>query len=625
MYDQKNAFVEQYIDSVVENLKASNIPVSLDQRNRAIEMFKDSSKTVEEIKKEIDELVQQFIENYLEMMRKRQEYMEKMKMKKQSIDIQKLIDNKTLVCGRMVNEDGIVRFERVEPSQINTIPEDERAYATTSMGRAVFTIDDNGLIHNYKGVDSHLSTSEIGLVDLVSAKSIEYAPNKEQYKVSAIVFHDEKPEIRINGAAPLEDIEIEADINKKLADMGVKVPEIKYIKEMPQDYSIKYGLPIKVNGSLSDLNSDYAVEDDERKNRLQEIYGSNYTQELSNNQRPETMSEYLQRIGFLSSKELQTQVESLGYSIDTFIKKVDENYSRGQRYGQAERIMGSPFRISDLEACIANHNMEQLKSIMDFSENQNINFEDQLAECYGKNVAMLMNNGWQCNNLIHRQDFSLSGEFCDDSYHDMIEKYSQLKEKHKDEPYIADEAMIEMKRKYTGQVMHVASCVKVVQEAMQLTGKDQEKIDGVLDKYVDSFANNIDFNKIGEKFNVDANQAEESFFEEFRPEQKWSEKMAAHRNENGMVIEEDIYSSHNKNDDYYNKVSGMITEKVLNKQNNQKNQLQENKVRKLVPQTNDSTSNTNTSMGYTNVLILSLIVGFACGVVSVITYLLLKG
>jgi len=72
-------------------------------------------------------------------------------------------------------------------------------------------------------------------------------------------------------------------------------------------------------------------------------------------------------------------------------------------------------------------------------------------------------------------------------------------------------------------------------------------------------------------------------------------------------------------------VSGMITEKVLNKQNNQKNQLQENKVRKLVPQTNDSTSNTNTSMGYINVLILFLIVCFACGIVSVITYLLLKG
>lgn len=625
MYDQKNSFVEQYIDATVENLKASNIPVSLDQRNRAIEMFKDSDKSIEEIKKEIDELVQQFIENYLEMMRKRQEYMEKMEMKKQSIDIQKLIDNKTLVCGRMVNEDGIVRFERVEPSQINTISEDERAYATTSMGRAIFSIDSNGLIHNYKGVDSHLSTSEIGLVDLVNAKSIEYAPGTDKYKVSAVVFNDKKPEIRINGTSPLEDIEIEADINKKLAAMGVKVPEIKYIKEMPQDYSIKYGLPIKVNGSLSDLNSDYAVEDDERKNRLQEIYGSNYTQELSSNQRPETMSEYLQRIGFLSSKELQTQVESLGYSIDTFVKKVDENYSRGQRYGQAERIMESPFRISDLEACIANNNMEQLKAIMDFSENQNVNFEDQLAECYGKNVAMLMNNGWQCENLIHRQDFSLSGEFCDDSYHDMIEKYSQLKEKHKDDPYIAEETMIEMKRKYSGQVMHVASCVKVVQEAMQLTGKDQEKIDGVLDKYVDSFANNIDFNKIGEKFNVDANRAEESFFEEFRPEQKWSEKMAAHRNKNGMVIEEDIYSSHNKNEDYYNKVSGMITEKVLNKQNNQKNQLQENKVRKLVPQTNDSTSNTNTSMGYTNVLILSLIVGFACGAVSVITYLLLKG
>ena len=28
------------------------------------------------------------------------------------------------------------------------------------MGRAIFTIDKDGSIHNFKGVDSHLSTSE---------------------------------------------------------------------------------------------------------------------------------------------------------------------------------------------------------------------------------------------------------------------------------------------------------------------------------------------------------------------------------------------------------------------------------------------------------------------------------
>ncbi len=330
------------------------------------------------------------------------------------LETKKLIDNGTIICGRIIRENGIVRFERVESSQIDSIPEDERGFATASMGRAVFTIDKDGLIHNFKGVDSHLSTSELGPMDLVNARSIEYAPRTDGYKVSAVVFNDKKPEIRINGTSPLEDIEIEGDINKRLAEMGVKVPTISYIREIPQDFSIKYGLPIKVDGSLDEFESDYALEDDERKKRLGEIYGSNYSQELGENQRPESMREYLQRIGFLSSPEVQANVESLGYSMQDFINAVDSSYSRGQRYGQAERIMGSPFRISDLETCIANGNTEQLQTIMDFSEKQNGNFTEQLAELFGKNIAALMSNGWECENLIHRQDFSLTGEFCDE-------------------------------------------------------------------------------------------------------------------------------------------------------------------------------------------------------------------
>ena len=167
--------------------------------------------------------------------------------------IQKLIDNGTIICGRIIRENGIVRFERLEPSQIDSVPEDERGFATTSMGRAIFTIDKDGSIHNFKGVDSHLSTAELGPMDLVNAKSIEYAPRTDGYKVSAVVFNDKKPEIRINGTSPLEDIEIEGDINKRLAEMGIKVPIIRYIREIPQDFSMKYGLPIKVEGSLDEF------------------------------------------------------------------------------------------------------------------------------------------------------------------------------------------------------------------------------------------------------------------------------------------------------------------------------------------------------------------------------------
>ena len=360
----------------------------------------------------------------------------------------------------------------------------------------------------------------------------------------------------------MEDIEIEGDINKRLAEMGVKVPTISYIREISQDFSIKYGLPIKVDGSLDEFESDYALEDDERKKRLGEIYGSNYSQELGENQRPESMREYLQRIGFLSSPEVQANVESLGYSMQDFINAVDSSYSRGQRYGQAERIMGSPFRISDLETCIANGNTEQLQTIMDFSEKQNGNFTEQLAEVFGKNIAALMSNGWECENLIHRQDFSLTGEFCDDSYFDIFKKQAEMKEKYKTEPYKADALMGEIRRKYTGQVMHIASCIKVVQNAMSMTGKSQEQIDSILETFVGSFANNLDLQKIGQLFQIDEKAVEEILMREFSVGQNWTEKMAGQDRKEGLVMDEAIYNSHIGNEEFYAKVSGMITERI---------------------------------------------------------------
>ncbi len=500
-----------------------------------------------------------------------------------NLDIKKLIKTGTIICGKILNENGIVRFERVESSQIESIPENERGFATASMGRAIFTIDKDGIIHNFKGVDSHLYTSELGPMDLVNGKSIEYIPRANGYKVSAVVFNGKKPEIRINGTSPLEDIEIEGDINKRLADMGVKVPTISYIKEIPQDFSIKYGLPIKVDGSLDELESDYAVEDDERKKRLGGIYGANYSQELGENQRPETMREYLQRIGFLSSSKVQEDIESLGHSMQDFIEAVDSSYSRGQRYGQAERTMGSPFRISDLETCIANGNIEQLQAIMDFSEMQNNNFTKQLAEIFGKNIATLMSNGWECENLIHRQDFSLTGEFCDDSYFDIFERQEEMKEKYKEEPYKVDAAMNEIRRKYTGQVMHVASCIKVVQDAMKTTGRNQQEIDNIIETFVESFTNNLDFQKMGELFQVDETTMVETLMNEFRSGQNWTEKMAGQDRKEGLVMDEAIYNSHIENENFYNTVSEMITERIKNREvSNEKKEHKKNKLFKFM-------------------------------------------
>lgn len=479
--------------------------------------------------------------------------------------IKKLIDSGVIICGRKINENGIVRFERVESSQIESIPEEEIAFATISMGRAIFTIDKDGAIHNFKGVDSHLPT--LGPIDLVNAQTIEYVPKTGIYKISAVVFNKQKPEIRINGASPLEDIEIEGDINKRLKEMGVKVPTIRYIREIPQDFSIKYGLPMKVEGSLDKFECDYAEEDDERKKRLGEVYGVNYSQELVENQRPEMMREYLQRIGFLSSPEIQTGIKTLGYSMQDFVESVERTYSRGQRYGQAERIMESPFRISDLETCIKKGNKEQLQAIMEFSEIKNSNFTENLAEIFGKNTAILINNGWETNNFVHRQDFSLAGEFCDDTYFNIFEKQEEERKKtKKEEQYKLDGYIKEIKSKYTGQVMHITSCIKVVQNAMSMTGKSQEQIDSILETFVGSFANNLDLQKIGQLFQIDEKAVEEILMREFSVGQNWTEKMAGQDRKEGLVMDEAIYNSHIGNEEFYAKVSGMIIDRIRARQ-----------------------------------------------------------
>ena len=193
---------------------------------------------------------------------------------------------------------------------------------------------------------------------------------------------------------------------------------------------------------------------------------------------------------------------------------------------------------------------------------QNGNFTEQLAEVFGRNIAILMSNGWECENLVHRQDFSLAGEFCDDSYFDMFEKQEDMKEKYKAEPYKADALWGEIRRKYTGQVMHIASCIKVVQKAMSIIGRSQEQVDSILDKFVESFTNNLDLQKIGDLFQIDENAIGETLMREFRVGQNWTEKMAGQDRKEGLVMDEAIYNSHKGNEDFYAKVSEMITEKI---------------------------------------------------------------
>ena len=118
--------------------------------------------------------------------------------------------------------------------------------------------------------------------------------------------------------------------------------------------------------------------------------------------------------------------------------------------------------------------------------------------------------------------------------------------------------MGEIKRKYTGQVMNIAGCIKIVQEAMRITGKSPKEIDGVLETFTDSFTKNLDLQKIGEIFSIDKKQALENLKNEFRPGQNWTEKISSQERKEGIIMDARMYSVHAGNEAFYEHVSDMI-------------------------------------------------------------------
>lgn len=112
----------------------------------------------------------------------------------------------------------------------------------------------------------------------------------------------------------------------------------------------------------------------------------------------------------------------------------------------------------------------------------------------------------------------------------------------------------------------IFTIIKVVQNAMSMTGKSQEQIDSILETFVESFANNIDLQKIGQLFKIDEKAVEEVLMREFSVGQNWTEKMAGQDRKEGLVMDWAIYNSHIGNEEFYAKVSGMITERIRSRQ-----------------------------------------------------------
>lgn len=435
--------------------------------------------------------------------------------------IEKMVKRGILIAGVLTrDEEDFVTVERVDDLEALKEREaqgEELYYATSSMGRSVFTINRQGEIENHKGVDSNLTGNENVVVGLTNTHFVGI-PNPVSGSMHEISLRTEPSqngvrtcEFRFRGTSPLEDLEEEADRNEDLSRIGVKVPKLTMVKEYSREKAKKLGLPYHIPGKYSDLEEKTKLTDVEEVRKRKEKISNNeslvYVDELEDGYRPMLLREYFEIHGLFDNPEIIKFIEEENaatgrkdVSVEDAISSIDRSYSLGQRYGQGIRILGSPFRVSDIQGYINDKDKESLDLIADFTESmlpedkKGLGFETVFAETMGKNVAMLLNGGWYVNNAMHRQDFDLSGAMCDDAYDELsqvVERYSKI-----DNPGKREGMISEAKKQYIEQIHFVASTVKILQDAMAVRGKTEEEIQGVFETYVDSFVSNLDFEKI---------------------------------------------------------------------------------------------------------------------------------
>lgn len=408
-------------------------------------------------------------------------------------------------------------------------------------------------------------------MSLVKGDAAYSSRNGEDYMssnfpVNLVVFPGNKPDVRIRGLSPLEDLEIEAYINFRMQGKGIKLPKIKSVREFSQEFSTKFGLPIKIEGNYSEFTSDYEEENANIKKTLKTAYGDAYNEEKIDGKRPETLGEYFRRIGIENDVNIQNFLKEKKIPFEAFISYVDSTYSLGQRYGQAIREIESPFRIADIEYYTKKQDVQTLNAIANFTEEMypdRVPFENYFATQLGTNLANMMNNGWCCENFSHRQDYALTGEMCDDSYIHVPDKLKEADKYGETNPGRMNVSKSETRLKFFLQTYLLSSNIKVLQDAMKLRGKTQEEIDSVLDDFIGSLFANLDLKKASLVVSNDENIAAKAF-ELLARTPKNMQTLLAFKptGPNKPDYSEEVWLAHDGNNAFYDAVSQQISKKL---------------------------------------------------------------
>lgn len=429
----------------------------------------------------------------------------------QHIGLQPLVMAQAVIPGLMEIDCGMVIFNPISigdyMQRLNRNDFGNMAYHTRSMGRGVFTFGKAGEIVNYKGVDSRI---QIGEIKKHNISNLLWGTN-ERHEIDMVFFkhgsykgHSKKPQIRVKGASQLQDLIYECEkIARYQKNPLIKLPHMMDVKAFPLDFCLKYHLPIPVKATQAFLHQMESLDREDRekgiigKSRLH-AYGEMQKIGLPCESRTQTWGEYF--------SSLPRQEWSMLQNIPDFniaVEEEDHRYSLGATFGQAKRILESPFRISDLVYYLETRNIAAVKAILDYSRTRySTDYLIYYARTMGKNAAGFMNEGLANHLWSHRQDFALSAEICDEAFNDVrknlseddcMDRYEQLKSIKEnatgaDVPkdilneYDHCDCIMTDKTKYYAQIYLFASNMMAIENAYRLVGYELDT------NHVNSFA-----------------------------------------------------------------------------------------------------------------------------------------
>lgn len=408
-----------------------------------------------------------------------------------------LVRHRVLRPGLYRKQDGMVVFDPISAEdfedRIGSNEIESLAFHTWSMRRGIFTVGRDGELVNFKGVDSRAVADDVKTCDISNV--LGRAQKRHEIVITYFEHgsyqgHEKNPQIRVRGASQLHDLIGEHDkLAKYYGSSVLKIPPIVDIQAFPEEFCLRYNLPLQSEVSEEFLTGLRAGDEDDMwrgnygKLRIPGLLRM-HEMGVPPSTRSQSWAEYFST---LPPKELSTLLHIPGFQ--AAIREEDRRYSLGAAFGQATRILENPFRISDLAHYVETRDVNSVKLILDYSRAScNDSYLRAYATTMGRNAAGLMNEHLANHLWSHRQDFGLSGEMCDEAINDVTQNLTRddCVEAHSlkgDDSRAKELASIIMtdKVKFYSQVYLLASNMKVIEDACRLLGYE------VPDRYEDAF------------------------------------------------------------------------------------------------------------------------------------------